>query len=478
MRWTIRLSLAISFLLVLVISGLAIAESFTQYEYYNLYDDGDQEIYLNNYFAQTFTVGNMSHTADRIRLKMYAEGATPGNLYVSLRTTNSSGYPNGIDISTGSYTGSTMTTSSPGQWYEVQMSNISLKAGNKYAIVCYGTGTTSALNIHWRHDIASANYSGGGAYNSTNGGITWADNTSSDFMFEVWGNTVINISDARVFQTYNESGDWIIVMRYECNDPIFAPYSNPAETWTMQLLDATGTVVAQDPLQAWGVRPGSIYLSAAEASALEWGNTNYQVKIVSNSNSATYASFNLTASAWYGTAMSQLKSWCLYTARLMEAEDSATYIINVMEHGDVLNVAGGTLFTAGIPYLDKVIPDLFYVTTEDIGSWNESLGPGTYEQSLDNWQALVGPELTADFNNAGSFVGLSGRYIGGLFVFITFLILAGLAVSTGHFTAGLSLSSVVLIGGVLMGLIPMGALFVAIALLVVLFIKNFWWQGA
>lgn len=462
--------------------GTVLADSYTLYEYYNTNNDADNEIYLANYYAQTFTVGSDSHTINTVRLMLYSEG-TPGNLYVSIRAT-SAGVPTGLDLSTGAYTGSLLLGASPGNWREIEMTAYTLEAGETYAIVCYGTGASNANCIHWRQDASGPTYAGGSKYASTNGGVTWSATAGTDFMFEVYGEVAYEIGDARVFSGYLEDDDWIIVTRYTCNDPLYAPYGDPSETWAIQLLNAAGDVVASDPLMAWGTKPGSIYIKASEATALEWGDEDYDLRIQSLGDPTTYASFDLVASAWYGSieaAGDLLDNWCIYSAKLMGEEDEGddeAYIINVVEYGEVLNVAGGNIFQNGIADLEEVRPYLFYVTIQDIGEWEEDTGPGAYETSLDDWETAVGAELEAAFDDTGALVGLDGRYIGGIIVFVSFLVLSGLAVSTGHFTAGLSLGSVVLICGVLVGLIPMGAMFVAIALLVVLFVKNFWWTGA
>ena len=482
MRWIGSVLIIIIIAMALMPAGLVLADSYTLYEYYNTNDDADNEIYLANYFAQTFTVGSDSHTINAVNLMLYSEG-TPGNLYVSIRETTA-GVPSGLDLSTGALTGNQLLAASPGDWRKIDMTAYTLKAGETYAIVCYGTGASNANCIHWRQDASGPTYAGGSKYASTNGGVTWAATAGTDFMFEVYGEGATSVDDVRVFTGYDEDDDWIIVTRYTCNDPLYAPYGDPTETWAIQLLNAAGDVVASDPLMAWGTMPGSIYVSAADATALEWGNEDYDLRIQSLGDAATSASFDMVASAWYGSieaAGDLLDNWCIYTAKIAgeanEGDDEA-YIINVVDYGDVLNVAGGNIFQLGVEYLEDVRPYIFYVTINDIGEWEETHGTGVYETTLDDWETAVGVELEAAFTDTGALVGLSGRYVGGMIVFISFLVLSGLAVSTGHFTAGLSLGSVVLICGVLVGLIPMGAMFVAIALLVVLFVKNFWWQGA
>ncbi len=480
MRW-ITAGLIILIMVTGLLAPTGTAQASTPpslFEYYNEDDNADVELYTSNWFAQTFTTGDDGIELYSLRLRLLGEG-TPGNLYVSIRETTA-GAPSGLDLSAGAIAGALLTTDADGLWYEIVMTSVDLEPNTTYAIVCYGTGTSAANNIHWRYHDAGT-YAGGQYFASTNGGVTWAATAANDFMFEVWGVSVLSIDSVRIFESYDVDGDWLIAIRYRNNDPVaLSAGLSPEEAWTFQLLDDTDTVVATQPVYQWGLRPGRLYLSSAMADALEWGNIGYTIRMQSLDTAGYYVDYSLVPSSWSGSTLSLLDSWCIASARLMAVEDSATYITSTSSYGDVLSHPdGGSIFIRGIPGLDRIRPELFYVSLTSVGSWDDDpMGDGIYSGELDDWQTAIGPELTTAFDNAGDLVGLGGRWVGGALVFASFLVLAGLGVATGHFTAGLSLSSVVLIGGVLIGLIPMGALFVAISLLVVMFVKNFWWQGA
>jgi len=491
MKWRMRTSLLILLVLLTVVMPLTavLADSFVLYENYTTGPDNSSELYLANYFAQTFTVGASRHTVNRIRLNLSAEGVTPGNLYASIRATNASGYPDGLDLSTGSIAGSLLTVSTTvGTIYEISMTQAVLSANTTYAIVCYGSGTTNILNIHWFYDGTAPSYTGGSSWNSTTGGIDWIANTSRDFMFQIWGNNISadtpTVSSARVFKDYRETDDWLITLAYNCSVPPYYPYYPSEEYWNIQLLNASGGVIAQNPMMQWGKRPGSIYLSATTASAFEWGNVNYSVRIAAKYNSSIYGSYTLDASAWYGYAPALLDSWCLTFAKEMYDYDvtlspppSSAYVISTVQHGPMLSLDAGTIFDIGIPQLSKVRPNIFSAKIEEFAEWEDSTWTNAYSNTLDDWQTSVGPELHATFDDAGALIGMDGRYIGGLLVFIGFIALAALAVTTGHLTAGATLAIPAICGGAVIGLIPIAIIFVAIVLLAIMFVKNYWFGG-
>lgn len=285
----------------------------------------------------------------------------------------------------------------------------------------------------------------------------------------------VSIDDVRVFKSYDETDDWLIAVRYNNSDADFAPYTDPSETWALQLRDDTDAVVAQQPVRMWGIRPGSIYLNADSASALEWA-TNYSVVMHSLYNSSYDYTYNMSALNWFGSSMSQLDSWCIYTAKLMENEDSETYTIATIDYGDVINLDGMSLFLRGIPGLDDIRPDLFYVTEFEIGEWETSTYTGAYETELSDYETALGVQLSAILNDQEAITHLSGRWMGGLIVFAIFVIVAGLGVKVGHFGGGMAVGSLVILGGVMVGLIPLTALFVVLALGLVVFVKAVIWD--
>ena len=283
------------------------------------------------------------------------------------------------------------------------------------------------------------------------------------------------IISAKVFDTYEEDDDWLVVIAYN-----ISPENNPPEDrWLIQLRDETNTSIAQAPMRQWGMKPGSIYLAEDMASAYEWGNEQYNVFMYDIADPAINASHNLSAIDWIGYAPQRLDSWCLTFAQQMDDYDSPTtpYITETVEYGPMLSLQCGVWFDIGIPDLSNVHPNLFEAHIEEFAYWEDTTWTNSYASTLDDWETTVGPELTNAFNDAGDLIDIDGRYIGGMFVFIGFIALAALSVAMGHISAGATLASLAIFGGVILGLIPIAIVFVAIVLLTVMFVKNYWFGG-
>ena len=295
------------------------------------------------------------------------------------------------------------------------------------------------------------------------------------------------ITSAKVFSDYTDTGDWLIVIAYNCSQAPYFPNYPPEDYWTIQLLDDTGKVRYQNNMLQWGKRPGSIYIGPVGASTLTWSNPNYSVRIVANYNSSINASYTLNNTAWIEDLLPRLDSWCLTYAGEMYTYDltqtnhpnppTSEYISSTVQYGPMLSLGAGVIFDLGIPELSTVRPNIFEAKIVEFADWKDSTSNNTYANTLDDWQTSVGPELHTYFDDAGALVGMDGRYVGGLLVFIGFIAIAALAVTTGHLTAGATLASVALFGGVVIGLIPIAIVFVYIVLLTIMFVKNYWFGG-
>jgi len=155
------------------------------YEYYNTGDNYNSGVYGIYWLAQTFTVGAESHTVTSVKLKMFRIG-NPETVTVSIRATNSSGNPTGDDLTSGTIDGNSFTEDTAGLWYEITLTEYSLNASTKYAIVARAPDGNSTNIADWRFKLYS-NYSGGCYEYSANSGVTWASSPVEDLMFEVWG---------------------------------------------------------------------------------------------------------------------------------------------------------------------------------------------------------------------------------------------------------------------------------------------------
>jgi hypothetical protein len=470
----------IATLLLLLISFITMlspipvmADTYTLYESLVITADSSSELYLANYFAQTFTVGSVRHTVDRIRLNLSAEGVTPGNLYVSIRATDGSGNPNGLDLSTGAYSGALLTVSTTiGKMYEIIMTPVTLEANTKYAIVCYGTGTTNILNIHWYKDGSAGAYTDGSYFSSITGGIDWTADTDDDFMFQVWGvSAASTIDDIKVFQGYMESDDWLITTTNHITDTC----NNFANIWKMQLIDSvTSTVYAESTISQCGMRPASIYLSAAMGSTLTWGG-NYSIKLYGNYGSLPSTTRLINSSTdWIGS-ISLIDGWALQQAQIMEDYDNVDYVTIVPQpYNEVLTIEGGSIFDRGIPYLSIYRPNIFQVTTHlTTIEYTPYNGSTDYADDLySDWEGALGVPLSSALTDIAPYFGFTGvdggRMVGALMILIGFLAVAAVEKS---------IAFIIILGGVLCGLIPLYTVLFLVFVLSVVLIRSLFWSS-
>lgn len=162
----------------------------TLYDYCNSGDNNNSAFYGANWRGQTFTA-SADYEIESVNLKLYRVGS-PGDLIVSILTTDGDDAPTGYDIDgvTGTTNGNTLTTDiNRGEWREITLSNsIALTSGVKYAIVLRAPdGDTSNKGGLRRGDDT---YDGGHyeGYGGDGDGGTWGDGWANiDMMFETWG---------------------------------------------------------------------------------------------------------------------------------------------------------------------------------------------------------------------------------------------------------------------------------------------------
>lgn len=459
--------LAISSLFVII--GSVSAQTRQVYEYYNTGDDGASGIYSYFWYGQTFNT-TYAHTIDAVRLRLYKVG-TAGYLYVGIRACNTStGLPAGVDLTSGTYDGSLLVTNTSGSFREISLTEYSLAANTQYAIVCYGTGADASNGVFWRSDNTSPSYSAGNLISSSDDGITWTANASRDMMFELYGEPTMDVVGAQVYKDYLEDGDWLFVVNYIDEVTPYYPTFNPESYWLLQLLDGS-TVISSLPAQAWGQRPGSIYLSADAVSSLEWGKA-YTIRLYGNYGSNPYDTYTLTSSDWIGAAWSQLDTWCINLAHTMEDRDGEDYLTE-SEGGDVLNTTGGAIFTIGIPYLPEKRPGIFQYTLSTLTYTETDWGT---ETPVGDWSSWMGPEITAVANSAGTMLHISGRWAIGLFFFFLYVIIGGATLFVGKTTEGLILASPLILLTMDWMIIPLALIAIAIMLLVYKWVKAEWWE--
>ena len=157
------------------------------YDYYNTGDDGaDGMSSSNKYQAQTFTA-SASYTIESVKLKLFKTGS-PGTFTVEIQGVDGSGDPDGSAITSGTYDGDTLTTSTSGAWYQITFgAGTALTSGTEYAIVVYCSTADASNYITMRLDSSSPTYSDGYRVTSTDGGSSWSQDTTRDYVFETYG---------------------------------------------------------------------------------------------------------------------------------------------------------------------------------------------------------------------------------------------------------------------------------------------------
>jgi hypothetical protein len=127
-------------------------------------------------------VGATGHTVNKVKIKAY-RGGSPGTFTLSIRAT-SGGLPTGSDLTSGSINADLWSTSPT--WIEIPVTEYSLSANTKYAIICRPTTGNTNNYFCWRGDWSSPTYTDGNRAYSLNSGSSWSADDNADFMFEVW----------------------------------------------------------------------------------------------------------------------------------------------------------------------------------------------------------------------------------------------------------------------------------------------------
>jgi len=162
----------------------------TRFDYYNTGDDNADYIYGSRWLFQTF-IAQSNYQILSAKLKAYRGTATT-TITVALRATNPvTGKPTGANLCSKSVSASVLG-GSPGAFYEFVFTvPYNLDIGTSYAIVFYMTGGTGFNYVYWRKDATSSTYTNGTSGYSTDSGSNWTFTDNQDFMFECWGNLII-----------------------------------------------------------------------------------------------------------------------------------------------------------------------------------------------------------------------------------------------------------------------------------------------
>lgn len=451
------------------------------------HDTGDNavstdNVYGDNWTAQTFTTGLTPHSVTRIGLKLYRTG-WPGTVTVSIRDTENvtnihpeSGGDN-VDICSGIIDGNVLTANAAGDWYYFQVDQAYLAVGHLYAIVLRAPDGATDNCVWWRLNDANP-YADGNKEDSGDNGTTWASDLGSDYVFRIYGEQSDDIFDVAVFTDYREDGDWLIAVYYRCQVPPAYPGETTSQYMYFRFWSALHPAfTTKVGVMAWGFRPGFVYLSkqAVVDLGLHW-ERHYVVSIepyaAKWNPDPAHIDYTMTSTNvdWVGNSKLALDYWVRTTAQSIEDEEgvdilTSTWGTIILPGGsDILTPSGGAMFLAALPDLSSIRPNLFSWTDKsfniETGQWVHS---GAHSPST-----TLGAGVMASLTSVGAVIHLSGKDFGALLLFALVVIGANfLAKVTGDVRIPLSGGVVmILIIGWWSGLMSMAALAILIMLVV------------
>jgi len=424
--------------------------SSTLYEYVNTGGtiDGD-DCYEGNWSAQQFTVLTIAHSLDFANIYVKRTGS-PGDVILSLRHADGADKPTGIDLD--SVTLDADNFSAALNWEKFDFpGDYTLEAGESYALVLRCPNGGAADYLEWREAAGSVLADAVASY-STDSGISWTvEGAGADFLFEVWGEPVFEVLNAQVFTGYIETGDWLIVTTYR---NYFAPYypdeSCPANFY-LRLLDDT-TMIAQTNCPGWGYRPGSFYFSKALADSMEWGNTDYKIRLYGDVTDTPYTDYSLVAADWRGADLEFLDSWIIQQANLIESDTGITLVTTVTDKGEVLNSIGRYIFTQGIYDIENVRGEYILEWAVHQTEYEESTYTDALQEGTD-WEVKVGATVATMLTSGGLLLGITGQQVGMMIFVMAMLAIIAILAMKGHLPIGIMLAFVPMLLGAWLGFI-------------------------
>lgn len=292
----------------------------------------------------------------------------------------------------------------------------------------------------------------------------------------IWFGTKTPIKYVKAFENVGETGDMLFLAEGFVDYAVTPDDYNAGEAFILQLISTDGlTVLSSRPLEEWGERPISIYLTAAQVTALGLASPNaYIVRITGNplifpvlTEDINMVTYTLGAGDWIDQSLATatanpLRNACIYIAENMEEEDGFPTPSYLTESGGVtyLTPAGGTIFVRGVPGLDVFVPSLFQVITEVLEAPDPD-ATGDYVAVVTPLLRL-GPEIAGGLTDVGVWLGVSQAMAAGLILF-------GLMVMLSVWLFQKTQSGKVVIGLGLAAALPVGT-FLGMSSLVLLFI--------
>ena len=432
-------------------------------------------VYSTNLAAGAFTYANPLLPSQLYYYRGYSNNVT--NWFWSGETAlyGTPAYPVGEDIASGTLDGTTFGLGY--SWYTFTMgTEVCLAPNTVYAIVLKCEDADASNYVLWQAQ-AVGEYTGGNSGYSMDSGTTWVHSLPKDQLFEVWGNPCFTLSDAKVFSSYINTGDWLITCLYKnLYPPYYAQAKDVSSLFVIQLYNpSTATVIAQTKCFEWGYKPGTIYLSPASTTHLQWGYP-YRVRLYGLFTGNPYTEYVLQPTDYLGSDLTRLDAWVRSCASLMETYYNTSLTTYLTDRGVVLNSAGGVIFATDIPQLSVRRPNLFSIvsatTTPTTGEYDQK-----YQDTL-RWKVLLGPQLVRTFTAAGNTLGVSGATIGSWLGFMIYALVALFCFRPGHAIAAMVVPVPILLIAFGTGLAELALMGILIAVAIVIFVWQVWFKGA
>ena len=238
---------------------------------------------------------------------------------------------------------------------------------------------------------------------------------------------VITMQSAHAYRNLNSFGDMAVIChwRWASDNNSETPASSAV---TIRLVSANGTTLAITSPYVFSLFENDGYGDGVTGFYLSdnssWG-TAVKIQIsglpaffdpIPDPFEYTLSAADFTDSATQALNRSELNTYILQTCDIFKTIYPDVELKSVADVGTVLSSYGEAYFTSAIPGLLNLCPSLFFVQTYI----PQEIPVEDYDMSLGDTYAdrMVGTDLMRGTTRMGSYIGVSGAVIWGIFVFI------------------------------------------------------------
>ncbi len=306
----------------------------------------------------------------------------------------------------------------------------------------------------------------------------------SDAEFTLLGEhatTELTIVKTAVFNNYLSTNDTLFVAELVCAYPPYYPKESSKDYFTLQLVDTDNTtILGATPLQYWGEMPSSVYVNPTQSANLT-SQGHYYIRLTGNWDSPPSTQYQLQDSDWRGYDLTKLDDWCVYTAFDMQVYYQEAGYVTVKTDGNLaITDAAGGYFTAGIPGISQVRPNLF-TTSKQTAPWPSTVASNTWDTYPTGdintaWIQFVGSAIASDAGTIAYPFGVTGRdFLGIAVLFVILGCMMTVTAQTGGFGAlGAALIALPILWlGVWFRVVNVAVMLLVIIGMAILFLRQF-----